>query len=121
MEIAMVSQPMTGKSEEEIKKVREKAIKELTELGYEVVPSTYVNEEQHKKYLNSKTIVQHPIFYLSKALEQMSFCKAVYFCKGWKLSKGCMIEHYVASVYGLTMIYEDNKERIDFVNGKENY
>jgi len=121
MKIAMVSQPMTGKSEEEVKRVRKDAIKKLCELGYEVVATTYVNEEEHKKYLKSKTIIQHPIFYLSKTLEQMSFCNAVYFCKGWSNSKGCMIEHYVASIYGLTMIYEDDKERIDFINGKENY
>ena len=51
----------------------------------------------------------------------MSFCNAVYFCKGWTSSKGCMVEHYVATSYGLTMIYEDEKERIDFIDGKENY
>jgi len=41
MKKAMISQPMANRSEEEIKNTRDKAIKTLTALGYDVV-NTYL-------------------------------------------------------------------------------
>ena len=40
----MLSQPMAGKSEEEIKATREKAIKALESKGYEVVNTLFTDE-----------------------------------------------------------------------------
>ena len=41
---AMLSQPMAGKSEEEIKATREKAIAVLEEKGYEIVNTLFTDE-----------------------------------------------------------------------------
>lgn len=38
---AMLSQPMAGKTDEEIKETREKAIKVLQEKGYEIVNTLF--------------------------------------------------------------------------------
>ena len=41
---AMLSQPMAGKTEEEIIKTREKAIKTLKNKGYEIVNTLFTDE-----------------------------------------------------------------------------
>lgn len=41
---AMLSQPMAGKTEEEIKATREKAIATLKEKGYEIVNTLFTDE-----------------------------------------------------------------------------
>ena len=49
MKKAMLSQPMAGKTEEEIVATREKAIKTLTEKGYEVVNTLFTDEWYSKE------------------------------------------------------------------------
>lgn len=44
MERAMLSQPMAGKTDEEIIETREKAMKILKEKGYEVVNTLFTDE-----------------------------------------------------------------------------
>lgn len=49
---AMLSQPMAGKSEEEIKATRKQAIKVLEEKGYEIVNTLFTDEwysDEHMK------------------------------------------------------------------------
>ena len=41
---AMLSQPMAGKTEEEIIAARERAIRELKRLGYEIVSTLFTDE-----------------------------------------------------------------------------
>ena len=98
---AMLSQPMAGKSEEEIKVTREKAIKALEAKGYEVVNTLFTDEWYNNEHMKI------PLCFLAKSLEKMSLCHAVYFCKGWKQTRGCRLEHEAAVAYGLTVIYEE--------------
>ena len=46
---AMLSQPMSGKTNEEIVATREKAIKALTSKGYEVVNTLFTDEWYNKE------------------------------------------------------------------------
>lgn len=87
---AMISQPMAGKTDEEIAETRDKAHAKLCEMGYEFV----------------NTLVQVPLCYLAKSLENMSLCHAAYLCKGWENARGCRIEHDAAVAYGLEVLYE---------------
>lgn len=102
--IAMISQPMRGKSEEEIKAVREAAEMHLKALGYVVINSRF----------KTNTSVKHEALYnLARSIAVMSLCDTVYFCDGWKDARGCIIEHSAALMYGLEMLYEE-----DFTNEK---
>lgn len=49
MKKAMLSQPMAGKTDEEIKATRERAIKALTEKGYEIVNTLFTDEWYSKE------------------------------------------------------------------------
>lgn len=103
---AMLSQPMAGKTNEEIIATREKAIEVLTSKGYEVVNTLFTDEWYNPENMEKRGVVQIPLCFLAKSLENMSLCHAAYFCKGWENARGCRIEHEAAKAYGLEIIYE---------------
>lgn len=105
---AMLSQPMAGKSEQEIIKTRENAIKALEEKGYESVNTLFTDEWYNPEKMKERGVEQIPLCFLAKSLENMSLCHAVYFCNGWENARGCKIEHDAALAYGLEIIYENN-------------
>lgn len=107
MKKAMLSQPMGGKTEEEIVATREKAIQALEEKGYEIVNTLFTDEWYSRKNMEQRGVIQIPLCFLAKSLENMSFCHVVYFCKGWENARGCRIEHEAATAYGLEVIYEE--------------
>ena len=104
---AMLSQPMNGKTNEEIVATRERAIKELEAAGYEVVNTLFTDEWYSPENMKNRGVENIPLCFLAKSLENMSLCNAVYFCKGWDKARGCKIEHDAAVAYGLDIIYED--------------
>lgn len=104
---AMLSQPTNGKTDDEIIATREKAIAALTEKGYEIVNTLFTDEWYSKEKMEERGVVQIPLCFLAKSLENMSLCHAAYFCKGWENARGCRIEHEAAKAYGLTIIYEE--------------
>lgn len=104
---AMLSQPMAGKTDEEIVNTREKAIEYLRDGGYEVVNTLFTDEWYSKDKMEEREVVQIPLCFLAKSLENMSLCHTVYFCKGWENARGCRIEHDAAVAYGLDIIYEE--------------
>lgn len=107
MKKAMLSQPMNGKPDEEIISTREKAIAALKDLGYEVVNTLFTDEWYSKKNMEDRGVVNRPLCFLAKSLENMSLCHAAYFCKGWENARGCRIEHEAAKAYGMIIIYEE--------------
>lgn len=104
---AMLSQPMAGKTEEEIRETRERAIKVLKEKGYEIVNTLFTDEWYSDDAMDKRGVVQIPLCFLAKSLENMSLCHVAYFCKGWEETRGCRIEHEAAKAYGLEVIYEE--------------
>lgn len=104
---AMLSQPMAGKTEEENIVTRERAIAALKKRGYEVINTLFTDEWHSQEAMKERGVVQIPLCFLAKSLENMSFCHAAYFCKGWENARGCKIEHEAAKAYGLTIIYEE--------------
>ena len=105
---AMLSQPMAGKTDEEIIATREKAIKALEARGSEIVNTLFTDEWYNRENMEKRGVVQIPLCFLAKSLENMSLCHAVYFCKGWEQARGCRLEHDAAVAYGLTVIYEED-------------
>lgn len=107
MKKAMLSQPMAGKTNAEIVATRERAIRALREKGYEIVNTLFTDEWYSKEKMEERGVVQIPLCFLAKSLENMSLCHAAYFCKGWEQARGCRIEHEAAKAYGLDIIYEE--------------
>lgn len=104
---AMLSQPMASKTQEEIIAARERAIATLEARGYEVVNTLFTDEWYSKDSMEKRGVVNIPLCFLAKSLENMSLCHAAYFCKGWEQARGCRIEHEAAKAYGVKIIYEE--------------
>lgn len=107
MKKAMLSQPMAGKTELEIIETRERAIAALEAKGFEIVNTLFTDEWYSKQAMEARGVVQIPMCFLAKSLENMSLCHAAYFCKGWEQARGCRIEHEAAKAYGLEIVYEE--------------
>ena len=103
---AMLSQPMAGKTDDEIREAREKAITALEKEGCEIVNTLFTDEWYSKESMEERGVVQIPLCFFAKSLESMSKCHVAYFCKGWENARGCRIEHDAAVAYGLEIIYE---------------
>jgi hypothetical protein len=106
MKKAMLSQPMAGRTQEEIVATREKAISALDARGYTIVNTLFTDEWYSTEKMTERGVVQIPLCFLAKSLENMSLCHAAYFCKGWENARGCKLEHDAAKAYGLEVIYE---------------
>lgn len=104
---AMLSQPMNGKTMEEVMTTRDKAITELKKRKFEVVNTLFTDEWYRQENMAKRGVSNPALCFLAKSLEAMSTCDAVYFCKGWKDTRGCRIEHEAAVEYGLEIIYEE--------------
>ena len=97
---AIISQPMAGKTDEEIAEARDRAYAKLREMGYEFVNTLFADE-----WYNDA--VMEALYYLSNSIQAMSRCDCMYFVKGWESARGCRIEHAAAVAYGLEVLYED--------------
>ena len=107
--IAMISQPMRGKTDAEIEETRNKAISTLEGMGFEVLNTWFKDSWAEASALEAEGVKQIPVKFLAKSLESMSKCDAVYFCDGWDEARGCVIERMVAKQYGLQIIDESAK------------
>ena len=66
MKKAMLSQPMAGKTNEEIVATRERAIATLTEKGYEIINTLFTDEWYGKDAMESRGVVQIPLCFFGK-------------------------------------------------------
>ena len=98
----MISQPMRGKTNEEIRKEREKIVRRMEKDNFEVI-DTIISENAPKGY-------NEGIYYLAKSIEFMSKAEIVYFMKGWEEAKGCKIENKICQYYGKQTMYNIYEE-----------
>lgn len=85
----MISQPMRGKTIEQIRNEREELVKQLEAQGHEVI-DTVLDLSEGKA----------PVYYLAKSIELLAEVDGVVFMEGWAFARGCRIEHDVAVRYG---------------------
>ena len=90
-----ISQPMKGKTEEEIRKERENAVISAKEILKEEVAviDSYIAEDPPKN-------ADMALWCLGRSLVMMSEADIVCFAKGWAEARGCKIEHECAVQYG---------------------
>lgn len=103
MKKLFISQPMRGKTDEEILAERKKAIESAERnLGepVEVIDSFFQNAPADAR----------PLWFLGKFLELLSTADIAYFAKGWEDARGCRIENQCAIEYGIEVI-EDYTEK----------
>jgi hypothetical protein len=98
-----ISQPMRGKTDEEILAVRQKAIESVKRNfgeDVEVIDSFFQNAPTEA----------NPLWFLGKSIELLSTADVVYFAKGWEEARGCRIENTCAIEYGIDVIEDYTAE-----------
>lgn len=94
---AFISQPMKGKTNEEIESERAAAVARIKEIcgdDVEVIDSFFKDAPHEAK----------PLWFLGKSMELLSTADVCYFCDGWDNYRGCRIEHACCIEYGIKVI-----------------
>ena len=97
MKKLFISQPMNGKTDEQILSDREKAIKVTKEIlgeDVEVINTFYTDF-----FSNAK-----PLEYLAKSISDLAKADIAYFVEGWQKARECKIEHERAVQYDIKII-----------------
>ena len=97
MKKLFISQPMRGKSDEDILAERKKAIKSAEEKIGEPV-------EVIDSFFQEAPVDAKPLWFLGKSLELLAGADIAYFAKGWQEARGCKIENTCAIEYGIPVI-----------------
>lgn len=99
MKKLFISQPMRGKTDEEILAVRAQAIQSAERvLGEEVeVIDSFIKGAP-------APAAARPLWCLGESLKLLSGADVAYFAEGWENARGCKIEHECAIEYGILTI-----------------
>ncbi len=92
----MISQPMRGKTTEQIREERAELVKRLQDEGKEVIDTVFENAPADEDIA---------IYMLSQSIRYIGKVDALYFMKGWEKARGCKVEHEVAVEYGKQVFY----------------
>lgn len=93
MKKLFISQPMRGKTDEEILAERADAVQAARDaLGeeVEVIDSFFGTSD-----------MSHALEYLGESLKLLAKADIAYFAPGWRDARGCKIEHACADAYGV--------------------
>lgn len=94
-----ISQPMNGKTTEEIENERNYIIDRLRENECVEIIDSFFKDEPYEAL---------PLWYLGESIKLMSEADVVFFCNGWQTARGCQIEHDCALEYGIDTMYEED-------------
>lgn len=103
MKKLFISQPMRGKTDEEILNERKLAVEKVEELlgePVEVIDSFFQGAPADAK----------PLWYIAKSIELLATADIVFFAKGWENARGCRIERQCAYDYAVPTIFHDDCE-----------
>ena len=89
-----ISQPMNGKTTDEILKERAKVVEAIKNMfpadDIEVLDS-FFEDAPHEAA---------PLWFLGESIKLLGKADLVFFCPGWANARGCRVEHMCATEYG---------------------
>ena len=98
MKKVFISQPMRGKTDEEILAERDEAIEKVKQI--------YDGEEIEiiDSFFKEAPADATPLWYLGDSIVLLSKADVRYFCNGWENARGCIIEYMCAMQYGIDIV-----------------
>lgn len=99
MKKIFVSQPMRGKTDEEIIAARSNALQTAKDA---------IDEEVQliNSFFEDAPVGENPLWYLGESIKLLAGADAAVFAKGWETARGCRIERMCAREYGIHTIEE---------------
>ena len=111
----MISQPMNGIPDQEVRRIQNDIKKKFEKYHIEVMDS-FITEEADKDLRNPG------VFYLGRTLMNfLSDADAIYFVEGWEKARGCRIERRICEEYGIMILDESFFRCESTVRFKEQY
>ena len=104
----MISQPMNGRNQEEIKKERQDIIEKFNKMHIDVIDTLFTEEAPQDCNV--------AVYYLGKSISAMKDIDALYMCDNWFNARGCKIENQVAREDGIKILDKNffvNKQVLD--------
>lgn len=96
-----ISQPMRGKTEDEIKSARNEAINVINGLFYNAtILDSYFPDYSYSEYDS----LNKDLWYLSKSLEVLAKANYAVFLPGYENARGCSLEKECCDKYGINTI-----------------
>lgn len=97
MKKLFISQPMKGRTDEEILAVRAEAVEAVQRLLGEEV-------QVIDSFIKCAPAEARPLWYLGESLKLLADADVAYFADGWAAARGCRIEYDCAIAYGIPTI-----------------
>lgn len=94
-----ISQPMRGKTDEQILNERNYAISRVKKILGEDI-------EVIESFFKDVPTDTSPLWYFGKSIELLATADVVYFCDGWDTARGYRIEQMCAVEYGINTMYD---------------
>lgn len=98
-----ISIPITGMNEEEQRRKVEKVMESMEE--YVCINPFFLSDSLTEIFSKEGKSPGYEDF-LEWDLYILSFCDAIFLCKGWEKSHGCRIEKAFAEAIGLKIMYQ---------------
>ena len=98
-----ISLPITGYSEVAQREKAQEIKQRLLEMGYAIVVNPFDVGDALKKRLQREPTYEE---YMKADIWHLLTCTAIYMCRGWSFSPGCLRERNEAAVNYLEVIYE---------------
>lgn len=97
MQKLFISQPMRGKTDEEI-------LKERKALIADVRMKTHENLAVIDSFFENAPADATPLWYLGESLKLLGTADVAVFAPGWQDYRSCRIEHDAAAAYGIPIV-----------------
>ncbi len=94
-----LSQPMTGRTHEQIVTERQEYIDYFELHGHEVIDTVFNFDDVDVKHIG--------VYYMGYSIVAMADADLVVFMDGWQNSRGCKLEYELAKQYEVPMLMAD--------------
>ena len=103
-----ISIPMSGRSEKEIleqmDREENRAMAYFAKRGINIVMyNSYINQD----YVDEVQFRNNDVYMLSKSIEVLAYADTIWMGEGWQKSRGCQVEHKIATEYYLGRYYSE--------------
>lgn len=92
-----LSQPMTGRTNEQIRLERQELVDYYTSIGHEVIDTVFNFGDVDTKHIG--------VYYMGYSIVAMADADLVVFMDGWQNSRGCRLELELAKQYEVPFVF----------------
>ncbi len=94
--VIFISQPMGGRSDDEINAERRRVI--------EIARQQFGKVDALETFFSDFGPAAKPLDYLARSIEYLAKADVAIFAPGWQAARGCRIEHQCALEYGILVM-----------------